>query len=147
MNLGVGSKVQKKHKVGLAAAAAVLVAVPGGLVVKNQATAAEREEERKSLEQAAEEVFQRRADAPGAQWRTYPPLAGMVWNQADARAVVGEVTRKGARFIVDVDAITTPYTSDTYGRKLTPSTPFVGSYRFAFERDGDDWRLVQDLTD
>ncbi|WP_455353067.1 hypothetical protein [Streptomyces sp. SYSU K217416] len=139
--------MQKKHKVGLAAAATVLMAVPGGLVVKNQAAAADREAERKSLEQAAEEVFQRRADAPGAQWRKYPPLAGMVWNQADARAIVGEVKRKGAQFIVDVDEITTPYASDTYGRKLSPSTPSAESHRFVFERDGDDWRLVQDLTD
>ncbi|MFJ6948787.1 hypothetical protein ACISU4_29810 [Streptomyces wuyuanensis] len=139
--------MQKKHKVGLAAAAAVLMAVPGGLVVKNQAAAAEREAERKSLEQAAEEVFQRRADAPEAQWRKHPPSAGTVWNQADARAVVGEVRRRGALFIVDVDEITTPYTSDTNGRKLSPDTPYAGSHRFAFKRDGDDWRLVQDLTD
>ena len=132
---------------GLAAAAAVLLAVPGGLVVKNQAAAAEREGERKSLERAAEDVFQRRADAPGAQWRQYAPLSGMVWNQADARAVVGEVKRKGDQFIVDVDEITTPYTSDTYGRKLSPTTPYAGSHRFVFERDGDDWRLVQDLSD
>ncbi|MFJ9803305.1 hypothetical protein [Streptomyces wuyuanensis] len=139
--------MQKRHRVGLVAAAAVLVAVPGGLVVKHQAEAAEREAERKSLERAAEEVFQRRADAPGAQWRKYPPLAGRVWNQADARAVVGEVKRRGALFTVDVDEITTPYTSDTHGRKLSPSTPYAGSHRFVFERDGDAWRLVRDLTD
>ncbi|MGW7361997.1 hypothetical protein ACWGI8_00865 [Streptomyces sp. NPDC054841] len=139
--------MQKKHKVGLAAAAAVLVAVPGGLVVKNQAAAAEREAERKSLEQAAEEFFQRRADAPEAQWRQHAPLAGMVWNQADARAVVDEVKKKGDQFIVDVDEITTPYTSDTYGRKLSPNTPWGSSQRLVFERDGDDWRLVQDLSD
>ncbi|MEU2155556.1 hypothetical protein ABZ532_11160 [Streptomyces sp. NPDC019396] len=132
---------------GLAAAAAVLVAVPGGLVVKSQAAAAEREAEKKSLEQAAEEVFQRRADAPGASWRKYAPAAGRVWNQADARAVVHQVKRKGGQFIVNVDEITTPYTSDTYGRKLIPDTPYAGSHRFVFERDGGDWRLVQDLTD
>ncbi|MFC4606860.1 hypothetical protein ACFO9E_03310 [Streptomyces maoxianensis] len=138
--------MQKKRKVGLAAAAAVLVAVPGGLVVKSQAGAAEREAERKSLEQAAEEVFQRRADAPEAQWRKFPPSGGKVWNQADARADVSEVKRKGDQFTVDVNEITIPYASDTYGRKLEPTTPYVGSYRFVFERDGDDWRLVKDLT-
>ncbi|MFG2758193.1 hypothetical protein [Streptomyces wuyuanensis] len=74
-------------------------------------------------------------------------MAGTVWNQADARAVVGEVRRRGALFIVDVDEFTTPYTSDTYGMKLSPDTPYAGSHRFAFKRDGDDWRLVQDLTD
>jgi hypothetical protein len=139
--------VQKKHKVGLAAAAAVLVAVPGGLVVKSQATAAEREAEQKSLEQAAEEVFQRRADAPEAYWRKYAPPGGKVWNQADARADVTEVERKGAKFTVDVNEITTPYVSDTYGRGLEPTTPYVGSHRFVFERNGDDWRLVKDLTE
>ncbi|MDR6979856.1 hypothetical protein J2X68_006593 [Streptomyces sp. 3330] len=25
--------------------------------------------------------------------------------------------------------------------------PHVGSHRFVFERDGDDWRLVEDLTE
>ncbi|MGW1495591.1 hypothetical protein [Streptomyces sp. NPDC002402] len=138
--------MQKKHKVGLAAAAAVLVAVPGGLVVKTQAAAAEREADQKSLEQAAEEVFQRRADAPEAYWRKYAPPAGKVWNQADARANVREAKRNGDQFAVDVDEITTPYASDTYGRKLEPTTPYVGSYRFVFERDGGDWRLVEDLA-
>jgi hypothetical protein len=138
--------VQKKQKVGLAAAAAVLVAVSGGLVVKSQATAAEREAEQKSLEQAAEEVFQRRADAPEAYWRKYAPPTGKVWNQADAKADVTEVERKGAKFTVDVNEVTTPYVSDTYGRGLEPITPYVGSHRFVFERNGDDWRLVKDLT-
>ncbi|MFD7228310.1 hypothetical protein [Streptomyces sp. NPDC059881] len=139
--------MQKKHKVGLAAAAAVLVAVPSGLVVKNQAAAAEREAERKSLEQASEEIFQRRADALKAEWRRHAPPAGKVWNQADARADVIRVKRKGAQFIVDVNEITTPYTSNAYGMKLEPDTPYVGSYRYVFERDGSDWRLVQDLSD
>ncbi|MFD7610030.1 hypothetical protein [Streptomyces sp. NPDC059828] len=48
---------------------------------------------------------------------------------------------------MNVNEITTPYTSDTYGRKLSPDLPYVGSHVFVFERDGDDWRLVQDLTD
>ncbi|MFF3397181.1 hypothetical protein ACFYW6_01475 [Streptomyces sp. NPDC002659] len=139
--------MQKKHKVGLAAAAAVLVAVPGGLVVKNQAAAAEREAETKSLEQAAEEIFQRRADRSEAEWRRHAPPAGKVWNQADARADVSRVKRKGDQFIVDVNEIAIPYTSDAYGMKLEPTTPWVGSYRYVFERDGSDWRLVKDLTD
>ncbi|WNO76774.1 MULTISPECIES: hypothetical protein [unclassified Streptomyces] len=139
--------MQKKHKIGLAAAAAVFVTVPGGLLVTSQAAAADRDAERKSLEQAAEDVFQRRADAPGAQWRNYPAPAGKVWNQADARADVTEVKKRGVRFIVDVNEFTTPYTSDTNGRKLAPTTPYVGMYRLVFERDGDDWRLVQDLSD
>lgn len=58
---------------GLAAAAAVFMAAPGGLVAKNQAAAAEREAERKSLEEAAEEIFQRRTDAPGAAVAETPP--------------------------------------------------------------------------
>ncbi|MEU3923177.1 hypothetical protein [Streptomyces sp. NPDC029004] len=138
--------MRKKHMAGLAAAAAVLVAVPGGLVVKSQAAAAEREEDRKSLEQAAEELFQRRADAPEAFWRKFPPAVGKTWNQADASADVSEVKRKGDQFTVDVNEITTPYASDTYGRKLEPTMPYVGSYRFVFEWDGDDWRLVKDLS-
>ncbi|MET9666758.1 hypothetical protein ABZY19_15435 [Streptomyces sp. NPDC006475] len=139
--------MQKKHKVGLAAAAAVFVAVPGGLLMTSQAAAADREAERKSLEQAAEDVFQRRADAPGAEWRNHPAPTGKVWNQADARADVREVNRRGDRFTVNVNEFTTPYTSDAYGRNLEPTTPYVGMYRVVFERDGDDWRLVQDLSD
>lgn len=60
---------------------------------------------------------------------------------------MGEVKRKGAQFIVDVDEITTPYPSDTHGRKLSPNTPRASSQRFVFEREGDDWRPVQDLSD
>ncbi|WP_328665370.1 hypothetical protein OG905_00440 [Streptomyces sp. NBC_00322] len=59
---------------------------------------------------------------------------------------MSEVKRKGDQFTVDVNEITIPYSSDTYGRRLEPTTPYVGSYRFVFERDGDDWRLVKDLT-
>ncbi|MDQ0581401.1 hypothetical protein [Streptomyces rishiriensis] len=138
--------MRKKHRVGLVAAAVALVAVPGGLVVRSQAEAAGREAEQKSLEQAAEEIFQRHADAPGASWRKDALPAGRVWNQADAKAVVAHVERKGARFTVDVNEITTPYLSDTYGSGLEPTLPHVASHRFVFERDGDDWRLVKDLT-
>ncbi|MEV1050915.1 hypothetical protein [Streptomyces sp. NPDC049887] len=42
--------------------------------------------------------------------------------------------------------ITTPYTSDRNRRDLQPPVPPVGQHRFAFERDGNDWRLVKDLT-
>lgn len=56
---------------GPAAVAAVLMVVPAGLVVRKRAATADREGEERSLEQAAEEVLQRVADAPGAQWRTY----------------------------------------------------------------------------
>lgn len=139
--------MQKKHKVGLAAAAAAFVAVPGVLLATSQAAAADREAEQKSLEQAAEDVFQRRADAPGAEWRNHPAPAGKVWNQADARADVTKVNRKGDRFTVNVNEFTTPYTSDTYGRNLERTTPQVGMYRFVFERHRDDWRLVEDLSD
>jgi hypothetical protein len=139
--------VHKKHKVGRAAAAAVLVAVPGGLVLKSQAAAAERRSEQKSLEQAVEEVFQRSADAPDAAWRKYAPPRGKVWNQADARADVTEVEKKGAQFTVDVTEITTPYLSDKYGSGLEATPPYMGDHRFVFERDGDDWRLVKDLTE
>ncbi|MDR6979855.1 hypothetical protein J2X68_006592 [Streptomyces sp. 3330] len=100
--------MRKKHRVGLAAVAVVLVAVPGGPLVRSQAAAAEREAEERSLEQAAEEVFQRQADAPDAFWRKDVPPAGKVWNQADAGAHITAVTRKGAEFTVDVTEFTTP---------------------------------------
>ncbi|MFD9216709.1 hypothetical protein ACIOWI_00360 [Streptomyces sp. NPDC087659] len=119
--------MDRKHKVGPAAVAAVLVAVPAGLAVRNQTATAEREAEERSLEQAAEEVLQRVADAPGAQWRTYAPPGGDVRNQADAKALVRRVGKKGARFTVDVDGITTPYTSDPYGRDLRRPSPTWGS--------------------
>lgn len=135
--------MRKKYRVGPAAAAVILVAVPGGLVVKHQAAAAER----KSLEQAAEEVFQRSADAPDAFWRKYAPPRGKVWNQADARAQVTEVERKGAQFTVDVTETTTPYLSDTHGGGLEATPPYMGDHRFVFEREGGDWRLVKDLTE
>ncbi|MEU2111590.1 hypothetical protein [Streptomyces sp. NPDC019507] len=54
--------------------------------------------------------------------------------------------QKGARFTMDVDGITTPYTSDPYGRDLRPTIPYVGQHRFVLERDRSDWRLVKDLT-
>ncbi|MEV6018294.1 MULTISPECIES: hypothetical protein [unclassified Streptomyces] len=139
--------MNKKHTVGRAAAAAVLVVVPGGLVLKSQAATAERRSEQKSLEQAAEEVFQRSADAPDAAWRTYAPPRGKVWNQADARADMTEVEKNGAQFTVDVTEITTPYLSDKYGGGLEATAPYMGDHRFVFERDGDDWRLVKDLTE
>ncbi|MEU8794345.1 hypothetical protein [Streptomyces sp. NPDC048643] len=147
MDLELGATVYKKRKVGLAAAAAVLVAVAGGLVLRSQATAAERESEQRSLEQAAEEVFQRSADAPDAAWRKYAAPRGKVWNQADARAQVTQVRTKGAHFTVDVTEITTPYLSDEHGGGLEATPSSMGDHRFVFEKDGDEWHLVKDLTE
>ncbi|MER7814178.1 hypothetical protein [Streptomyces sp. NPDC096153] len=123
-----------------------VVAVPAGLVVGNEAAAAEREAAERSLERAAEEVLQRVADAPGAQWRTYAPPGGDVRNHADARDLVRRAGRKRTRFAVDVDGITAPCAPNTYGRGLWPTVPRVGQHRFVFERDGSDWRLARDLT-
>jgi hypothetical protein len=69
--------MNKKHKLVLASVAALLAAVPTTLVIQHRAEAAER----KSLELAALKIFQHDADAPTADWRSYDPPAGKVWDK------------------------------------------------------------------
>ncbi|MFE0048340.1 hypothetical protein [Streptomyces sp. NPDC059015] len=105
--------------------------------------AAEREAEEWSLEQAAEEVLQRLADAPGAQWRTYAPPGGGVWDQADAEALVRGVERAGSRFAWTCTG-SPPRTRRT-GTDAICSRPFplwgsTGSPSSATEMTGDSSR-------
>lgn len=135
--------MDKKHKLVLAASAALLAAVPVTWVMHERAETADRE----SLEQAALSIFQRDADRASAEWRSHEPPAGKVWDKAVATAAVSAVEMQGARAKVWVDESTTPYASDPSGEDSEPSTPSVRSHLLLFEPAGDGWRLAEDLTE
>ncbi|MER5891816.1 hypothetical protein [Streptomyces sp. NPDC001876] len=134
--------MDKKHKLALAALAALLAAVPVTLVTHERAETADRE----SLEQAALKIFQRDADRASAEWRSHEPPAGRVWDKAVATAAVSDVEMQGARAKVWVDESMTPYATDPAGKDAQPTTPSVSSHLFLFEPAGDGWRLAEDLT-
>ncbi|MGW6094154.1 hypothetical protein ACWFRK_07065 [Streptomyces sp. NPDC055157] len=134
--------MDKKHKLVLAAVAALLAAVPATLVIQDRIETAERV----SLEQAALKIFQRDADLATAEWRSYEPPADKVWDKAIARAAISDVETQGDRAKVWVDEFTTPYATDLSGKDSQPTDPYVSSHLFLFEPAGDDWRLAKDLT-
>jgi hypothetical protein len=134
--------MNKKNKLVLAAVAALLAAVPATLVVQDRIETAER----KSLEQAAQKIFQRDADLATAEWRGYEPPAGKVWDRAVARAVIAHVEMQGDRAKVWVDEFTTAYATDQSGKDSQPTDTSAASHLFLFEPAGDGWRLATDLT-
>ncbi|MET8272485.1 hypothetical protein [Streptomyces sp. NPDC005096] len=131
--------MDKKHKLVLAAVAALLAAVPATLVIQDRIERAERE----SLEQAALKIFQRDADLATAEWRSYEPPADKVWDKAIARAAISDVETQGDRAKVWVDEFTTPYATDLSGKDSQPTEPYVSSHLFLFEPAGDGWRLAR----
>ncbi|MET7860093.1 hypothetical protein ABZS81_23370 [Streptomyces sp. NPDC005318] len=135
--------MDKKHKLVLAAAAALLASVPATLVMQDRTETAERE----SLEQAALKIFQRDADLATAEWRNYEPPADKVWDKAVARAAISDVERQGDRVKVWVDEFTTPYAGDLTGKDSRPTETYMSSHLFLFEAAGDGWRLAKDLTE
>ncbi|MFF0399913.1 hypothetical protein ACFYSJ_29750 [Streptomyces sp. NPDC005248] len=135
--------MDKKHKLVLAAVAALLAAVPAAtLVIQDRLETAERE----SLEQAALKIFQRDADLATAEWRSYEPPADKVWDKAIARAAISDVEMQGDRAKVWVNEFTTPYATDLSGKDTQPTEPYVSSHVFILEPAGDGWRLAKDLT-
>ncbi|MFF1448643.1 hypothetical protein ACFVYF_10880 [Streptomyces sp. NPDC058274] len=134
--------MNKKRKLALAAVAALLAAVPATLVIQDRIETAER----KSLEQAAQKIFQRDADRTTAEWRGYEPPSGKVWDRAVAKAVIAHVEMQGDRAKVWVDEFTTPYATDPSGKDSRPTEPSATSHLFLFEPAGDSWRLAKDLT-
>ncbi|MFD9542529.1 hypothetical protein [Streptomyces sp. NPDC060022] len=59
----------------------------------------------------------RRGDAD---WRSYEPPAGKVWDKAVASAVISDVEMQGDRAKVWVDEYTTPYAADPSGKDSQP---------------------------
>ncbi|WP_327117580.1 hypothetical protein OG206_18940 [Streptomyces sp. NBC_01341] len=135
--------MDRKRTVVMAAATALLAAVPASPVVRDRAEAMGRS----SLERAAQRVFQHDADLPTAAWRSETPPVGKVWDRADADAVITRVEMRDGRAEVEVDETTTPYATDPSGRTREWTPPWVATHVFLLEPSGDGWRLAQDLTD
>lgn len=132
----------RRHGFALSAAVVVLAAVPATLVVQDRLDSAER----KSLERAAQRIFQREADLSTASWRSHPAPAGRDWGGAAAEARIDQVEKRGERAKVWVQQLTTPYTTAPTGTESEAAAPSVSSHLFVFERTGDGWRLAEDLT-
>ncbi|MFD8073357.1 hypothetical protein ACFV3E_11970 [Streptomyces sp. NPDC059718] len=134
--------MNKKHALALAAAAALVAAVPATMVVHRHVEAAERA----SLERAAQKVFQHDTDLPTADWRSPDPQAARVWDGAVSTAHIQQVEMHGDRAKVWVDESTRPYVTDPSGTTRRAGIPWVSSHLFVFEPTGDGWRLAEDLT-
>ncbi|MER7172670.1 hypothetical protein [Streptomyces mesophilus] len=57
------------------------------------------------------------------------------------------MARDGARATVDVNLKVTPYTTNASGGDLRAEVPAMASRVLVFVSEGDDWRMVEDLTE